>query len=113
MESIILEIPGVADVAVVGIPDNFAGEVPKAFVVKKPNADLSAEIIQNFLTPKVIIKLKFLNVKIYELAKKKFSLQKLQVATYKKLVGGVSFIDAIPRNPAGKIIRNQLKALSN
>ncbi|XP_051157523.1 uncharacterized protein LOC127279291 [Leptopilina boulardi] len=87
LESIILEIPGVADVAVVGIPDNFAGEVPKAFVVKKPNADLSAEIIQNFLTPKV--------------------------ATYKKLVGGVSFIDAIPRNPAGKIIRNQLKALSN
>lgn len=40
--------------AVVGIPDNFAGEVPKAFVVKKPNADLNAEIIQNFLTPKVM-----------------------------------------------------------
>lgn len=87
LESIILEIPGVADVAVVGVSDSFAGEVPKAYIVKKPNSNLSEEIVQNFLTPKV--------------------------AAYKKLAGGVSFIDAIPRNPSGKIMRNQLKSLKN
>lgn len=88
LESLILEIPGVADAAVIGIPDTFAGELPKAYVVKKPGFDnITPEQVQEFVTSKV--------------------------ATYKKLAGGVSFVDAIPRNSAGKILRNELKNLSS
>lgn len=32
-----------------------------------------------------------------------------QVAAYKKLAGGVRFLDVIPRNPAGKVLREELK----
>ena len=54
LESLLLEIQGVADVAVVGVPDALAGELPKAFIVRKPGHDsLSADEVQNFLTPKV------------------------------------------------------------
>lgn len=34
-----------------------------------------------------------------------------QVASYKKLRGGVIFIDAIPKSPSGKILRKDLRAL--
>lgn len=34
-----------------------------------------------------------------------------QVASYKKLRGGVVFIDAIPKSPSGKILRKDLRAL--
>ncbi|KAJ8683404.1 hypothetical protein QAD02_019196 [Eretmocerus hayati] len=88
LESLILEIPGVADAAVIGIPDAVAGELPKAFVVKKPGFDkITPDHVQEFVTSKV--------------------------AEYKKLAGGVSFIEAIPRNPSGKILRNELKSLSS
>lgn len=83
MENLILEIPEVADVAVVGIPDSLAGEVPRAFVVLKPSAVLDEEKVTKYINPKV--------------------------AHYKKLKGGVKFIDSIPRNPNGKILRNELK----
>lgn len=32
-----------------------------------------------------------------------------KVTNYKKLVGGVKFIESIPRNPSGKILRHELK----
>ncbi|XP_066603895.1 uncharacterized protein [Prorops nasuta] len=85
LENIILELPGVSDVAVVGISDTQAGELPRAFIVKKPDANIDAKIVENYVTPKV--------------------------APYKKLTGGVHFIDNIPRNPSGKIIRNELRNL--
>ena len=54
--------------------------------MRQPEAtNLTEEAIQKFLEPKV--------------------------ASYKKLAGGVRFIDIIPRNPAGKILRHQLKVL--
>lgn len=83
LENIIMQIPGVADVAVVGVPDTLSGEVPKAFIVLKPGVQVAAEDIISFVEPKV--------------------------APYKKLAGGVKFLDVIPRNPAGKILRNELK----
>ncbi|PSN40615.1 putative 4-coumarate--CoA ligase 3 [Blattella germanica] len=86
LENILLQMPGIADVAVVGIPDVLAGELPRAFVVRRPDAtELTEEIIQKFVEP--------------------------HVASYKKLAGGVRFIDIIPRNPAGKVLRHQLKVL--
>jgi acyl-coenzyme A synthetase/AMP-(fatty) acid ligase len=86
LESIILQIPGIADAAVVGIPDAHAGEVPCAFVVCHPDSKnlTEAEVVQ-YVAPKV--------------------------ASHKKLAGGVKFIDVIPRNAAGKVLRHQLKVL--
>lgn len=83
LENLILEIEGIADVAVVGVPDTLAGEVPRAFVVRKPGMNINEADIQRMVNSKV--------------------------THYKKLVGGVKFIEAIPRNPSGKILRNELK----
>lgn len=85
MESIILRLPEIADVAVIGIPDILADEIPKAFVVLKPDAQITAEKIIEFVNDKVV--------------------------NYKKLAGGVSVVTSIPRNAAGKILRNELKIL--
>lgn len=78
-------MPGVADVAIVGIPDEFAGEIPKAFIVKEANSTLTENEVLQYLNPKV--------------------------THYKKLAGGVKFVELIPRNPSGKILRNELKQL--
>lgn len=80
-----MELPEVADVAVVGIPDSLAGEIPRAYVVLKPNTKIDEEKITKYIDPKV--------------------------THYKKLKGGVKFIDAIPRNPNGKVLRNELKII--
>lgn len=40
---------GVADVAVIGIPDVDAGELPKAFVVRLPGSNISAEEIKSYV----------------------------------------------------------------
>ncbi|XP_053608423.1 probable 4-coumarate--CoA ligase 1 [Plodia interpunctella] len=83
IESVIMEQPEVADVAVVGMPDALAGEVPKAFVVLKPGHTLTEHQVTDLVAQKL--------------------------TKYKHLQGGVAFIDAIPRNAAGKIMRNELK----
>ncbi|KAJ2951632.1 hypothetical protein O0L34_g13790 [Tuta absoluta] len=83
IESIIMEQPEVADVAVVGMPDSLAGEVPKAFVVLKANHTLTEKQVYDFVASKL--------------------------TKYKRLEGGVAFLDTIPRNAAGKIMRNELK----
>nr|XP_015834352.1 PREDICTED: 4-coumarate--CoA ligase 2-like [Tribolium castaneum]XP_015834353.1 PREDICTED: 4-coumarate--CoA ligase 2-like [Tribolium castaneum] len=83
LENLLLEMPGVADCAVVGIPDALAGEVPRAFVVRQPGSSLSEDDILLYINPKV--------------------------AHYKKIAGGVKFVESIPRNPSGKILRNELK----
>ncbi|XP_050344115.1 probable 4-coumarate--CoA ligase 1 [Nymphalis io] len=85
IESVIMEMPEVADVAVVGIPDSLAGEVPKAFVVLKPDQKITEK-------------------QVYDLVAQKLT-------RYKHLEGGVVFVDVIPRNVAGKIMRNELKVL--
>lgn len=77
----------VADCAVIGIPDDAAGEIPKAFVVKAPAAsgDDSA---------------------VMEAIKKHVSDHK---ARHKWLKGGVEFLDVIPKSPSGKILRRLLR----
>ncbi|XP_034832744.1 probable 4-coumarate--CoA ligase 1 [Maniola hyperantus] len=85
IESVIMEMPEVADVAVVGMPHSLAGEVPKAFVVLKPNHKLTEK-------------------QVYDIVAQKLT-------KYKHLEGGVVFVKSIPRNVAGKIMRNELKVL--
>lgn len=78
-------MPEVADAAVVGIPDSLAGEIPKAFVVLKENNKLTEKQVYDAVAAKLV--------------------------KYKRLEGGVVFIESIPRNAAGKIMRNELKVL--
>ncbi|XP_049841550.1 uncharacterized protein LOC126291873 isoform X1 [Schistocerca gregaria] len=85
LEEILRSHPAVEEAAVVGVPDERSGEVPRAYVVLKKKA-------QQVVTPQDVAK--FVDAK---------------VADYKKLAGGVHFIDAIPKNPSGKILRRVLK----
>lgn len=83
LEALLFEHPAVADAAVIPKPDEEAGEVPKAYVVLKASAD--------DVTPDDIVR--WANGKL---------------AGYKNLKE-VEFIDAIPKNPSGKILRRILK----
>ncbi|XP_033217318.1 4-coumarate--CoA ligase 1-like [Belonocnema kinseyi] len=85
LESILLTHPKIRDAAVVGLPDEFAGELPLAFVVKKAGVQIRAEEI-----------IKYVNER---------------VSPQKRLRGGVRFIEAIPKNPSGKILRRELRNL--
>lgn len=78
-------MPSVADAAVVGMPDHLAGELPKAFVVMKPGKEITEKKIYDWIAEKVV--------------------------KYKRLDGGIAFVEVIPRNPGGKIMRNELKVL--
>jgi acyl-CoA synthetase (AMP-forming)/AMP-acid ligase II len=79
LEAVLLSHPAIADTAVIPSPDEKAGEVPIAFVVLKKSAT-PAEII-DFVAERV--------------------------AAHKK-IRRVEFVDQIPRNPAGKILRRLL-----
>lgn len=79
LEAVLLSHPSIADAAVLPSPDEFAGEVPIAFVVLKENVS-AAEII-DFVSERV--------------------------AAYKK-IRRVEFVDHIPKSPAGKILRRVL-----
>ncbi len=83
IEALLFEHPGVADVAVIGKPDSEAGEVPKAFVVRKAGHEtLTAEELTAFA--------------------------KGRLAGY-KTVQEIEFLQAIPKTPSGKVLRRVLK----
>ncbi|KAJ7350573.1 acetyl-CoA synthetase-like protein [Mycena albidolilacea] len=94
LESQLLKHADVADCCVVPIPDEFSGELPKAFVVLTQDArsrigtdaaqseKLQAALIQFIAEHKV---------------------------TYKHLGGGIEFLDVIPKTASGKILRRLLR----
>uniref|UniRef100_A0A9J2P7V6 AMP-dependent synthetase/ligase domain-containing protein n=1 Tax=Ascaris lumbricoides TaxID=6252 RepID=A0A9J2P7V6_ASCLU len=84
IEETILQLPEVEQCAVIGIPDEHAGEVPRAYVILKKGTHLCAEDIHKIIEEKL--------------------------ASYKRLTGGIEFINDIPMTASGKIARNQLLA---
>jgi acyl-CoA synthetase (AMP-forming)/AMP-acid ligase II len=82
VEQVLARLDGVAESAVIGVPDDRLGEVGKAFVVAKPGASLDEESViaytrehlANFKTPR-----------------------------------SVAFLDVLPRNPGGKVVKPLLR----
>lgn len=83
LEALLLQHPSVTDSAVVGLPDEEAGELPLAFIVKKSGVKVSEKELLDYVAG--------------------------NVSRQKRLTGGVIFIEEIPRNPSGKILRRVLK----
>ncbi|KAI9866334.1 MAG: hypothetical protein M1813_001456 [Trichoglossum hirsutum] len=89
LEAHLLTHPSVADCAVIPVPDDVSGEVPKAFVVKPASVQVGE-------SDRII----------------KRSIQKYveqHKSRHKWLKGGVEFIDVIPKSPSGKILRRLLR----
>ena len=82
VEQSLARLDGVADVAVIGVPDERLGEVGRAFIVRRGNADLdegmviayAREHLANFKTPRSVV-----------------------------------FTEALPRNPGGKVLKTLLR----
>lgn len=87
LEAHLLEHSMVADCAVIGVPDEAAGEIPKAFVVKSPSAHADDSVTIAAIKKHV----------------------EEHKARHKWLKGGVQFLDAIPKSPSGKILRRLLR----
>jgi acyl-CoA synthetase (AMP-forming)/AMP-acid ligase II len=79
LEAVLLSHPQVADAAVIPLPNEESGEVPKAFVVLR--GDVSPDAVQAYVAERV--------------------------APYKKL-RAIEVIDQIPKSPSGKILRRVL-----
>ena len=86
IEAVLLNHPGIIDAAVIGVrPWRDETELPRAYVVRRPGPG-------DALTEDEV---------------KRYASQKL--AKYKNLDGGVRFVDAIPRNSTGKMLKRVLK----
>ncbi|KAK7529421.1 hypothetical protein IWX49DRAFT_586224 [Phyllosticta citricarpa] len=105
LEAVLLSHPSIVDAGVIGIKSSSlnssntssssssnaatenATELPRAYIVRRPNdataAKLSAEDVMNFVAEKV--------------------------AKYKWLEGGIVFVNEIPKNPSGKILKRVLR----
>lgn len=81
LEAVLLEHPAVMDAAVISKRDPESGEVPKAFVLRRPGQEVSVQDLMRFVEERV--------------------------APYKK-VREIEFVDAIPKTPSGKILRREL-----
>ena len=88
LEAHLLTHDYVHDCTVIPVPDDRAGEVPKAYVVKSPAASGRSDADVRRAVEEHVEKHK---------------------TKYKWLKGGVEFIDAIPKSPSGKILRRVLK----
>jgi acyl-CoA synthetase (AMP-forming)/AMP-acid ligase II len=86
LEGLLLQMPGVVDCAVIGVKEKDGeGEVPRAYVIRRPGYQpaVTEEEIKSFV--------------------------KKNLASFKRLDGGVRFVDSIPKTASGKILKRIMR----
>ena len=73
--------PDISDVAVIAVPHERFGEAPRAYIVRNSDS-LTEEKVHEFVNA--------------------------EVADFKRLSGGLEFIDVVPKSASGKILRKNL-----
>ncbi len=82
LEALLITHPKIADVAVIGIPDDEAGELPKAFVAAAPGETVTLDEVQALVSENLV--------------------------SYKQ-IRALEILDAIPKSASGKILRKDLR----
>ncbi|XP_002285920.1 probable CoA ligase CCL5 [Vitis vinifera] len=85
LEALLLTHPEIADAAVIPFPDKEVGQYPMAYINRKAGSNLSESAVMDFIAK--------------------------QVAPYKR-IRRVAFVDSIPKNASGKILRKDLIQLA-
>ena len=85
VEQVLARMDGVADAAVIGVPDQRLGEVGRAFVVTRPGSELDEESV--------------------------IAYTREHLANF-KAPRSVRFVEALPRNAGGKVVKPQLRELA-
>ncbi|CAM8888367.1 unnamed protein product [Rhodiola kirilowii] len=82
LEQLLQSHPEINDAAVIPYPDELAGQIPMAFIVRQPHSSIDEAQVKDFVAS--------------------------QVAPYKR-IRKVAFVNSIPKSPAGKILRKTLR----
>ena len=83
IENVLYDHPGIAEVAVIGIPSERWGETPRAMVVVRPGVQLDESAVIEFA--------------------------RTRLARY-KCPSSVEFVEVLPRNTSGKVLKKDLRA---
>lgn len=83
LEGVLLEHPGIADAAVIGVKGDAGSELPRAYVVVKESANLSESDVKRWVEGRL--------------------------TRYKWLSGGVEFLESVPKSASGKILKRILR----
>jgi acyl-CoA synthetase (AMP-forming)/AMP-acid ligase II len=86
IEQVLMSHPSVSQVAVIGVPDDRLGEVGRAFVVLRPGADDDEAALLGWCRERL--------------------------ANF-KVPRSVAFVDALPMNAAGKVVKPELRRLAD